>query len=182
MIFQIISWILCMDYPVLPFTFDICLVFGPMFDTFPEGIWPFLSGSLKINRLKRDVDLGSRVVILHPRIKFSKFAANELCSYRKDETLIAFAMSLNRHSQPVCTVSPTDHVYIGRSVQHSRKCYYHNNLYIVVLWIVLKSKLHPQCVKHGLKWIYLCWNLPPNWHKLLYKSIHNWFSVRLNCA
>ena len=59
-----------------------------MFDTISEGIRPFLQGFIKINRLKGVVDLGSMVVIEQPRIKFSKFAAKELCSNRKNESLM----------------------------------------------------------------------------------------------
>ena len=106
MISSIFSWFLCTDYPVLLFSFIISLIFEPMFDTFPERIWPFLSGSLEINRLKRDIDLGSRVVIVHPRIKFSKFTANELCSNRKNGTLIwYFFILILRENQLISMVN-----------------------------------------------------------------------------
>ena len=79
--FQDCFLILMHGLPCYPFF--LWHMFGPMFDTFRERIWQFLSGFLKIIWLMRDFDLGSSVVIVHPRIKFSKFAANELCSKRK---------------------------------------------------------------------------------------------------
>ena len=80
--FYDISLIFVHRLPCSPFFLYICLIFGPMFDNFPQIIWPFLWGSFKINWIKRDIDLGSRVVIVHPGIKFSKSAAKELCSNR----------------------------------------------------------------------------------------------------
>ena len=53
---------------------------------FFERIWPFLSGLLKTYWLNMNIELGFRVPGLLPKIQLSKFAANKLCSNRKNRT------------------------------------------------------------------------------------------------
>ena len=54
--------------PYFLITFDICIAFGPMFDTFSEGIRPFLQGFIKFNWLQRDVDVGSQSSLRIPEL------------------------------------------------------------------------------------------------------------------
>ena len=72
-----------------PFSLSFVFSFWANVWYFSRKKWLFLSGSIKTNWLKRGVDLVSKVVIVHPRNKFSKFAANEPCSNRNNGTIVS---------------------------------------------------------------------------------------------